>query len=115
MTTAARDNLVFLIALLSVLVFVAGATLCVVGWRWLHREEPKPSPKPRAENRNKQVTAPAHTAIWMETESIKAKPYPAMMLRLPGPDVTEVRDPTRLDLLKHHTGRGWRAREERAS
>jgi hypothetical protein len=25
-------------------------------------------------------------------------------------DATEVHDPTRLDLMKHHTERGWRAR-----
>jgi hypothetical protein len=106
----ARDNLVFLLALLAVLLFVAGATLCVVGWRALHRGEPKPTPKPRAANRNRQVSVPAHSV-----------PLPVVyqeVTRLPvlDGDVTEVRDPpTRLDLLKHHTERGWRAREERAS
>ena len=107
MTAAARDNLVLLVALLSVLVLTVGVTLCVVGWRWLHREEPRPTPKPRAVNRApKAHTTPAHLPVVYQE-----------VTRLPvlDGDVAEVRDPTRLDLLKHHTERGWRARGERAS
>ena len=111
---AARENFVLLIALLSVLVFTGGAALFAVGLMLLHREEPKTAPKPRAENRNRQVSVPAHPA-----------PVPVSVVyqevtRLPmlDGDITEVRvnaDPTRYDLLHKHVERGIRAREGRAS
>jgi len=69
------------------------------------RRQPGPKPdKPRAANRNRQVSVPAHPL-----------PMPVVyqeVTRLPvlDGDVTEVRDKTRLDLLKQHTERGWRAR-----
>jgi hypothetical protein len=66
------------------------------------RRRPKPkADRPRAENRNKQVATPAHLPVVYQE-----------VTRLPvlDGDVTEVRDPTRLDLLKQHTERGWRAR-----
>jgi hypothetical protein len=67
------------------------------------RRRPKPKPdKPRAVNRAPKVhTAPAHLpVVYQEVTRLSV---------LDG-DVTEVRDPTRLDLLKQHTERGWRAR-----
>ena len=66
------------------------------------RRQPRAKPdRPRAENRNKQVSMPAHLPVVYQE-----------VTRLPvlDGDATEVRDPTRLDLLKQHTERGWRAR-----
>jgi len=96
------------------LLFVAGGALGSVFTLWLserpERARKRKPDRPRAENRNKQVSVPAHPV-----------PLPVVyqeVTRLPvlDGDVTEVRDPTRLDLMRHHTAWGPQARgEERAS
>jgi hypothetical protein len=111
------NQLQFLATVLAVtLLFVAGGALGSVFTLWLSdrpdRGRKPATPRPRAENRNKQVTAPAHPV-----------PVPVVcqeVTRLPvlDGDITEVRertDPTRLDLMKHHTAWGPQARGGRAS
>lgn len=99
------------------LLFVAGGALGAVFTLWLsdrpERARKRKPDRPRAENRNRQVSVPAHPA-----------PLPVVyqeVTRLPvlDGDDTEVRvnaDPSRYDLLHEHIERGIRARRgERAS
>jgi hypothetical protein len=100
-------QLLGIVAAVTVLV-VAISALSSVFTLWLsdrpERAKKRKPDKPRAANRNRQVSVPAHPL-----------PMPVVyqeVTRLPvlDGDATEVRDPTRYDLLHEHVERGIRAR-----
>jgi len=108
------------------LLFVAGGALGSVFTLWLsdrpeRAKKTSPAPKPQRAKPHVAhvVPRPPESAQHLPALTVDYLPRRTLMIPpggLDDDDVTEVRDKTRLDLMRHHTAWGPQARgEERAS